>query len=435
MSFPGVIGFADGACQGIMPPSNCDQTGVSDSPMEQTGDRTKSLILRNREDRRLRAGHLWIYSNEVDTSATRLTEFEPGEPVTVLARSGRPLGSGYVNPHSLICARLLSEEPGLVPDEAFFRSRIQQADALRAPYFSDACYRMVYGEGDLLPGLVIDRYGDVLVIQVTTAGMERHIDLITSVVVELYQPRAVVWRNDTRVREMEGLELTTRVAHGDPGQLVELRENGLRYQVDVLSGQKTGWFFDHRANRQRMLAHVPRGGRVLDVCSYLGAWGLQSLAAGAGQVECVDSSETAVAGIHRNAELNGMADRVTTHLGDAFETLRELRDSGERFDAVILDPPSFIKRRKDFKAGFQAYRRLNQLAMQLCKPQGFLISASCSFHMPREQLLNAVLQAGRAVGRLPQLLDTGGLGRDHPTHPAIAETDYLKAYLLRVIPL
>jgi 23S rRNA (cytosine1962-C5)-methyltransferase len=390
------------------------------------------LRLRRNEDRRLRAGHLWVFSNEVDVERTPLTGFEPGEPVEVQDSRGAPLGAGYVNPHSLICARLVSRDAARPLDGDLLRSRLRRALALRETLFPGRpFYRLVFGEGDGLPGLVADRFGDVLVAQITTAGMERLRGEVVMALAELLEPRAVLLRNDTASRTLEGLERYVEPALGTVPERVEIEENGARFEVPIREGQKTGWFYDHRVNRERTRPYV-RDRRVLDLFSYVGGWGVQAAVAGAREVVCVDSSAPALAAAERSAALNGVEGRLRTVQSDAFDALKEMRDARERFDVVVLDPPAFIKRKKDLRQGEKAYRRVNQLAMELLAEDGILVSASCSFHMSRDALLDTMLRASREVERELQILEEGHQAPDHPVHPAIPETRYLKAFIGRL---
>lgn len=390
------------------------------------------LILRKNTERRLRQGHLWVYSNEVDTSRSPLNQFEPGQNVEIQQSNGRFLGTAYINPHSLICARLISRDPQYVLDGSLIKHRLNIALSLRERLFEHPSYRLIYGESDNLPGLVVDRFNDVLAVQIGTAGMEQHKDTIVNVLAQLLKPRAIVLRNDSKVREQEGLETYTSVAFGELNEPVYLEENGCRFMVPVLEGQKTGWFYDHRMNRLRA-AHYARGLRVLDIFSYIGGWGVQAAAAGAQEVLCLDSSERALGWLKENATLNHVEDRVSTLTGNAFDTLKQLREQNEKFDLVISDPPAFIKRRKDQKAGEQAYYQINQAALQVLKPDGILVSASCSLHLPSEHLLEHIHNAGRHLSRQVQVLEQGGQGPDHPIHPAIPETAYLKSVISRVL--
>jgi 23S rRNA (cytosine1962-C5)-methyltransferase len=387
------------------------------------------LILRKNEDRRLRAGHLWVFSNEVDTVRTPLKNFAPGDAVEIQSHSGRFIGNGYVNPNSLICARILSRDATHAPDRSLLVHRLNIALSLRQRLYARPFYRLVFGESDALPGLVVDRYGELLVVQITTAGMERLRDDIAAALEKVIKPAGILWRNDVGMRELEGLPLYTDITGAVPDTAM-IEEHGQRFEVPLSGGQKTGWFYDQYDNRGRMLRYLP-GRRLLDVFSYVGAWGVTAAARGASDVHCVDSSAAALACVQRNASLNGV--EVTGHQGDAFDVLRELHTAGEKFDVVILDPPAFVKRKKDLAAGRDAYRRINQLGMQLLNRDGLLISCSCSHHMPAQDLLLAIQSGARHLDRDAQLLEQGGQAADHPVHPAIPETAYLKAFYVRVV--
>ena len=388
------------------------------------------LILKRNEQRRLAAGHLWIYSNEVDTRKTPLSGFEPGSLAAIQSSVGKTLGIGYVNPHSLICARLLTRRPRIEIDAAFYERRLRSALQLRESLFEHPNYRLVYGESDGLPGLVIDRYGDVLVVQITTAGMEAVRELLLDILNRVLAPSGILLRNDTPVRALEGLSQEPEII-GEVPETVTLKEGGVQFEVPLTAGQKTGWFYDQRSNRTAMHKYV-QDKRVLDVFSYIGAWGLQAAAAGASEVCCVDSSPVAQSFLEKNAVANGLADKVRHETGDAFDVLKSMREDKQRFDVVIVDPPAFIKRRKDIKSGEQGYARLNQLAMQVLAPDGILISCSCSMHLAAERLQSILYQSARKQGRQLQILERGFQTLDHPVHPAIAETAYLKAFYCRV---
>jgi len=391
----------------------------------------KTLKLKSKEERRLKQGHLWIFSNEVDTQATPLQAFEPGETVRVEAANGKPLGVAYVNPKTLICARLLSRNPKVSFNQAFIKTRIQAALQLREMNFSAPYYRLVFGESDGLPGLVIDRFGEVFVVQITTAGMELKKQEIVTVIDNLFHPQAIVLRNDSSSRTLEGLELYEEVALGKLPETLEIIENNTRFQIPVQGGQKTGWFYDHRMARGR-LQDLVKGKTVLDVFSYLGGWGLAAGVAGAKEVTCVDASEFALDGVDHNAALNGLTDQVITIQGNAFDVLKALRAEGAKYDVVIVDPPAFVKRKKDIRSGSEAYRRINEMAMRLVEKDGILVSASCSYHMSRDALLSQIQQAARSVDRHIQLFDQGHQGPDHPIHPSIIETEYIKTFFFKV---
>jgi 23S rRNA (cytosine1962-C5)-methyltransferase len=388
------------------------------------------LRLKPREGRRLSAGHLWVFSNEVDTDRTPLAAFAPGALCRVIGDRDHFLGYAYVNPHALICARILGRDARYPPGKALLVHRLQVALALRARLYPGPFYRLAYGESDGLPGLVLDRYGDVIVGQIGTAGMEALKPDIVAAVEQVIAPRALVWKNDSHARELEGLPSYVDTALGEAPDQVRVEEGGVRFRVPVGGGQKTGWFYDQAANRAAFRKYVP-GARVLDVFSYVGAWGLAAVRAGAADVLCVDSSAPALELLQASADDNGLA--VRTLRGDAFDTLAALREAGERFDVVVVDPPAFIKRRRDIPKGQAAYRKLNQLAMQLLPRDGLLVSCSCSHHLAQDELIDAVQQAARHLGRFAQIVEVGGHAPDHPIHPAIPETRYLKALFCRVV--
>jgi len=392
-----------------------------------------SLRLKANADRRLRAGHLWVYSNEVDTAATPLSGFAAGDQAILEAAGGKPLGIVGVSPNNLICARLLSRDLKHSLDKSLLVHRIQVALSLRERLFDQPCYRLIYGDSDLLPGLVVDRFHDHLVVQLASATMERNKDAVLEALVQVLKPRGVLWKNDSSARDAEGLERYVDTAFGVVPEWVELEENGVKFEAPVLQGQKTGWFYDHRMNRARLAPYV-KGKRVLDLFSYIGGWGVQAAAFGASEVFCVDASAFALDGVERNAALNGVAEKMTCVEGDAFEAMRELKNAEERFDVVITDPPAFIKRKKDIKNGEAAYRRLNETAMRLLNKDGILVSASCSMHLEEDNLQNILLGSARHLDRNIQLLERGSQGPDHPVHPAIPETRYIKSMTCRILP-
>lgn len=390
------------------------------------------LILKKGEDRRLRAGHVWVFSNEVETYKTPLETLTPGQAVMILASNGKPLGTGYVNPHSLICARLVSRDPNCPFGPALVIRRLKQALTLRERLFDRPYYRLIYGESDGLPGLVADRYGEVLVLQLNTAGMEQIKGHIIDALAQTLEPAAILLRNDTPSRALEGLTHYVETAYGTLPEPIILTENQARFEVPPEQGQKTGWYYDHRFNRERMLRYVKHQ-RILDVFSYLGAWGIEAAIAGASQVMAIEASAFGIEQLEQNALLNQVTAIITLVHGDAFDRLKALYTADERFDIVILDPPAFIKRKKDLKEGCLAYQRLNQWAMQVLTQEGILISSSCSYHLNRELFLDILRRAALTLNRRLQILEQGHAGPDHPVHPAIPETDYLKTYFCRVI--
>ncbi|MEJ1965982.1 MAG: class I SAM-dependent rRNA methyltransferase [Gammaproteobacteria bacterium] len=388
------------------------------------------LKLKRGEDRRIRAGHPWVFSNEIDNAATPLAKVLPGAAVRIFSDRDQFLGHAYVNPHALICARIVGRDPAQPLDRSLIVHRLNVALALRERLTREPYYRLVFGESDGLPGLVLDRFGDVIVGQIATRGMESLRKDIEDVVRTVLAPRGMYWKNDSGARELEQLESQAEVAFGEiPGD-IEVIEAGFRFVAPLASGQKTGWFYDQTANRARLARYLGAGARVLDVCSYVGAWAVTAIGHGAHAATCVDSSETALAYVKRNAAANSV--EVGTLQGDAFDTLKALHEAGERYDVVILDPPAFIKRKKDIPQGIAAYRKLNQLAMNLIGRDGLLVSCSCSYHLSADDHVDAIQAAARHSARFVQILESGGQSPDHPVHPAIPETRYLKAFFCRV---
>jgi len=387
------------------------------------------LRLKRGEERRLLAGHLWVFSNEVDAERTPLTAFAAGEIAQLRSHRDAFLGYAYVNPHALICARVLSRDAAQPVSGELIERRLTAALALRES-LGDARYcRWVFGESDLLPGLVLDRYGDLVVGQIATAGMEALREAIETAVPRTVSPRALIWKNDSAARDLEQLPHFVQAACGELPREVEVVEGGLTFAAPLAEGQKTGWFYDQSANRARLGRYVTAGARVLDVCSYVGAWAITALRQGAARACCVDSSPTALEYADSNARRNGTS--IEAVRADAFDALKALGAQGERFDVVVLDPPAFIKRKKDIPQGQAAYRKLNQLALELLTEGGLLVSCSCSYHLAPEELLAAIQAAARHSRRFVQILEHAGQSPDHPLHPAIPETRYLKAFFCR----
>ena len=387
------------------------------------------LRLKPHEERRLRAGHLWVYSNEVDIAKTPLAGVAPGTLCRLVDSRSKALGLAYVNPHTLLAARLLTSNADAAIDAAWFARRIGSALVLRERLYAQPYYRLVYGESDGLPGLVIDRYGKVCVVQIATAGMEQLKGAIVDGLKQALAPAGILLRNDVGMRETEGLPSYVEEI-GDVPDAVAIEEAGVRFEIPVKTGQKTGWFFDQRANRDALARYV-KGKAVLDVFSYLGGWSLRALKAGATAATAIDSSGPALEGAVRNAELNGMT--LEAIKGQALDTLRDLRAQQRKFDVVIVDPPALIKRKKDLETGTAHYGALNKTAIELLAPEGILVSCSCSHHLDADGLQRVLLRESRSSGRRLQILEQGAQGPDHPVHPAIPETRYLKAFFCRVV--
>jgi 23S rRNA (cytosine1962-C5)-methyltransferase len=387
-----------------------------------------TLRLKPGQGRRLRAGSPWVFSNEI-AMQPEYRQMTPGGLVRLEGDDGARLGTFMFNPHSLIAARLLDRDPAAAIDVDWLRTRLREAIALRERVCDTRFHRLVHAEADRLPGLVIDRYDDIAVVQANTAGMDRLMPLIVEALTELLPLRAVVARNDSATRRLEGLSEDVALLFGNDAR-VEVTEGGVRFPVDLLEGQKTGWFFDQRPNRDRVAA-LADGVRVLDVFSHVGAFGLRCAVAGAREVTLVDSSAPALAQAEQAAALNGVAERVRVRRGDAFEVMTEL--AGERFDIVVCDPPAFARSRKDAEVGLRAYGRMARLAAALVAPGGFLLVASCSYHAPLEAWSAQIAFGLHRARREGRIVYTGGAGPDHPVHPHLPETAYLKAQLIQVL--
>jgi 23S rRNA (cytosine1962-C5)-methyltransferase len=385
----------------------------------------KELKLLPKADKRVRLGHNWIFSNEVETA---LNGFAAGELARVVDTARNPVGLAYVNPNALICARILTRDVRASIDAAWFRARIERALALRDRIYPAPFYRAIYGESDGLPGFVLDRYGDVCVAQLNTAGALALREAFVTALTETLAPKGLLLRNAGSVRALEGIEPLDQ-SLGEVPERIDVIEGDMRIAAPLRAGQKTGYFFDQRDNRARLRRYVRPGDRVLDVFSYVGAWAVSAFKAGAAAVTCIDQSELALEYADDNAraagaEIDGLA-------GDALEVLRGLHGEKRRYDVVVLDPPALIKRRKDVAAGERHYERLQEAGLRVLREDGILVTASCSHHLAPERLQRAVHEAAREVGRRLQILERTGHGPDHPVHPAMPETEYLKALYLR----
>jgi len=394
-------------------------------------DTVSNLIIRLKaqEERRLRAGHLWIYSNEIDSAKTPLKTLTPGSLCRFEDARGKPLGAGYVNPHALLCGRVLTGQYDAVIDADWFARRFAAAAALRERLYREPFYRLVFGEADGLPGLVVDRYGDVLVVQIGTAGMELLKSKLLAALQTTFKPRGIVLRNDSASREAEALPLYVEEV-GDVPEAVVIDESGVKFEIAMKGGQKTGWFFDQRDNRDRLARYISPNSKVLDVFSYVGGWALRAKAYGAAEATCIDSSAPALEAATRNAALNNTT--IETIRGEALDAMKQLASDGRRFDVVVVDPPALIKRKRDHDEGLGLYGRLNRAAINLLTPGGILISCSCSHHLTPEELQRELLRESRAAGKRLQILEQLEQGPDHPVHPAIPETRYLKGYICAV---
>jgi len=386
------------------------------------------VFVRPEHDARLRAGHLWLYRTEI---ARVDGNPQDGDAVSVRAASGRHLGVGWLNMRSAIAVRLLTHEDRDI-DESFLADRLRRALALRGRLAAsgDAC-RLVYSEGDYLPGLIVDRYADLLVMQTLTLAMDRRKDVLVRLLLEMNQPRGIYARNDPAARRLEGLPREQGWLAGGGATEVEIEEDESRFLVDVAQGQKTGFFLDQRENRTRIAA-LARGARVLDCFAYTGAWGIRAARHGAESVVGVESSDSALALAGRNAALNACADRCQWLGENAFDGLRRLAAGAPAFDLAILDPPAFVKTRAALAHGLGGYKEINLRALKALRPNGWLITCSCSYHVDERTLAKVVSDAAHDARRTIRIVESRSQARDHPVHPAMPETRYLKCLVIAV---
>ena len=383
-----------------------------------------AVFLKAGQDRRLVAGHPWVYSNEVqmDEAARALG---PGGVVEVRRVDGKPLGVAFFNPHALIAVRVLDRAPAAAIDAGWIAARLRRALALRRHLFVDPCYRLVHAEADGLPGLVIDRFAAVLVVQVNCAGFERLGDALLEAIDAVLAPDVIVLRNDAPARALEGLSSDVRVVKGEITAPVAVREGAGCFFADVLAGQKTGWFFDQAQNRASV-APLARDRRMLDVFCYAGGFALAAAMAGAGEVLGIDSSEPALALARRAAEAADVGGRTRFERADAFTALARLAEAGERFGVVVADPPPFAKSRKDVGSALRGYRKLARLAAACVDTDGFLFLASCSHNIEADAFAREVARGIAQAGRRGRVIRQAGAGPDHPVHLHLPETAYLK---------
>lgn len=382
------------------------------------------LRLRPKEGRRVKSGAPWVFSNELALDAAGKS-LPPGTVVELVADDGTAIGSGYFNPKSLIAVRLLGP-PGSEFDTAFFADKLRRALSVREALFAEPSYRLVHAEGDMLPGVVLDRFADTAVVQITTAGMERLTDTFLAALDDVIAPTCVILRNDTPARTLESLDTYVRVAKGEAPAPMIVKENGVRYLADPQAGQKSGWYYDQRENR-RFMALLARGKRVLDAYCYSGGFAVLAAAEGAAHVTGIDSSVPALDLARAAAQANRVDQICAFKKAEVFIELERLTQTSERFDIVIADPPPFAPSRKDIESGARAYRKLARLAASLVTPGGYLMLASCSHNMAAERFaLECAAGIGRA-GRSARLIRQAGAGPDHPVHPMLLETAYLKA--------
>lgn len=387
------------------------------------------IKLKPGEHDRLLAGHPWIYRNEVEGWPPSA---EPGDSVDVHDSRGTFLGRGYLNPRSTIAIRLFGRDR-LPLDESFFISRIRQAQAWREKMLAGrSAYRVVHAEADGLPGLIVDRYGDALAIQILTAGMHRRQNLIVNALKKVLAPRTIVARNDSPMREREGLVRERHVLFGELPPDLAVQVNGLDVAVDLLEGQKTGLFLDQIDN-YRLLERLAEGAETLDCFCYTGLWGLHAARYGAARVTGLDQSAPAIARATALADRNGLAGRCTHRVGNVFDELKERDRRRESFDLIILDPPAFVKTRARLPEAVAGYKEINLRAMRLLRPGGCLVTCSCSHHLTAEQFRQLLREAAGDVRRTVRLVAQGAQGHDHPVLLGMPESEYLKCFVLQVL--
>lgn len=389
------------------------------------------LTLRPKREGRVTRGHPWIFSNELEPG---FVDLEPGSIVDVFAAKGQFLGRGLISPNSLITVRLFSRQRHDDLDSPlFYEMRLREALNYRtAVYPNRTAYRLVHAEGDFLPGLIIDRFDDHLSVQINTVGLERRLDLLQEAIVKVCGPAGAVFRNDNKVRDLEGLEQGRGVWFGEVPEHVDIDEFGVTYRVNLLGGQKTGHFFDQAVNRLEC-GKLAADKTVLDVYANTGGFGLQALAHGATSAILVEKSEETAELAGQNAELNEVDDRCTVVATEATKFLEHLVAQGERFDIVAIDPPAFAKSKKTAGAALRGYSRVNALAMTLVKPGGFLFTSSCSYHVHEDRFLEALAKGAELAERPIRFVRRGEQASDHPVLPGVPETRYLKHVVAQVL--
>lgn len=386
------------------------------------------VFLRKGAQHRVESGHPWVYQTELDYIDG---DFAPGDIVDVFNHRQKLIGRGYINPKSQIIVRLLTREQETI-DRNFFKKRIQDAWEYRKRFISEPEYcRLVYGEADLLPALIVDKFGPYMVIQTLALGMDIHKETIISVLEELFQPEGIFERNDVPVRRLEGLEERTGYLKGEFPTLIKVLENGIPFYADVEKGQKTGFFYDQRENRV-FLKHVVQDAEVLDCFCHTGSFAVHAALYGAKKITSIDISEEAIEIAKKNAQMNGVSEVCDFQVANAFDALRAMSDEHRQFDVVILDPPAFTKSRNAIEGAARGYKEINLRGLKMVKPGGFLVTCSCSFHMDKELFKAIVVDAARDAKRTLRQVEYRTQAKDHPILPAAPETEYLKFLMVQV---
>ncbi|MFB3894887.1 MAG: class I SAM-dependent rRNA methyltransferase [bacterium] len=387
------------------------------------------LILKKNEEKRIKAGHPWIFSNEL----SKVDKCEPGEPVDVYDFRHQFIGRGYYNPHTLIAVRLLTRNKEEEINPEFFKRKINDAIKYRQQIYPlDSSYRVVYSESDGLPGLIIDKYEKSLVLQILTAGMQKWQETVIQILVELLNPDCIYARNDSNFRVLEGLSQENNLVYGKLTSPVIIVQDGYQFKVDIAVGQKTGFFFDHRDNR-KSLASLVAGKKVLDLFCGIGPWSIYAAKYGAQEVVAIDSSESAIELAKENAKLNQVDKICHFKVEEAFDALERFEQEKQQFEVIILDPPAFAKSKSHIPTAIKGYREINQLAMQLIHPGGYLVTSSCSYHINREMFLEMLTEAAEKAKVGLRLIRIGHQALDHPIVLSIPETEYLKCITVQIL--
>lgn len=391
---------------------------------------TPKIFLKSREEKRILQGHLWVFSNEI---AQAEGPPEPGSIVDIYSHQRKFLGRGFCNPHSLIACRILTHKEEEI-DLPFFARRVAQAKRFREKHFPrESSYRLIFGESDFLPGLIVDRYGEIFVVQSYCLGMDLLLEKILPAIEENFSVKCMVKKNDSPLRAMENLVEEVEIVKGKMDVPIQITQGfegkDLSFFIDPIQGQKSGFFLDQRENRERLKVYAP-GKRVLDCYSYVGGFGVYAAASGAKEVTCVESSESACQLIEKNFRVNGFKAQIIKE--DVFTMLERANQEKRKFDIIVLDPPALAKSKKNLFASMRKYRQLNQLALSVIESGGLLISSSCSHHLPRANFLELLCEAGSLAGKQLKLLEMRGQSRDHPVMISMPETEYLKCAILQV---
>ncbi len=388
-----------------------------------------SIEILSSHQKRFLAGYPWVYANELKQTSD-YKHLSPGTLVT-LHLEGRPLAHGYVNRHSLIAFRALTRDTTELIDAAFFNKRLKDAFALRQQFYPEPYYRLVHAESDDLPGLIIDRFDDVFVLQINTYGMELLVEPLVSALQSLFSPKTILLTFDSAIRKSEGLDIKESILIGEKIKNLSVIENATPYTIDINSSQKTGWFYDHRENRQ-LIAKLSQNKSVIDYFCYSGGFSIAAALAGASHVTAIDRSATALENAKRSALSNHIHEKCTFVCKDVFDDMDERIAKKETFDIVILDPPAFVKSKKDLNVGLKGYEKLIMKGAQLTSPSGLLLIASCSYHVKAEDLKVCLVRGLHKAKRQGKILQRLEAGFDHPILPILEESSYLKGFLVQM---